>query len=205
MSLLVSLNMNKFVTVFIITCIFSTCYASPSSNEVEQTPSKQHIQEEPLNVALLSDEAVLKWANKRVIETYEFYFEDIGIWRKKIEPYFSNNGYKDFLATSMIDSVKKKKLIVQPKLKGEPALLVKGINKALVYTWYVVVPIEITYLGPQNKVQQNMLAKLEIVRHNNPGQNEYVVINSLTLYPNEKTPQSMEALSQKIKEGVTLN
>lgn len=194
MSLFGSFNMNKCVALLIITCIFSTCYAKQSTTEVEQTPSKEHIQEESLNVPLLSDEAVLKWANKRVIEAYEFYFEDIGIWRKKIEPYFSNSGYKDFIATSMLDSVKQNKLIVQPKLKGEPTLLVKRINTDLgeVYTWYVEVPVEITYLGPQTKTQQNMLAKLEIVRHNNPGINEYIAINSLTLHPIEKTEQSME-------------
>lgn len=177
---------------------------------VAQTPSNQHFQEEPLKVALLSDEVVLKWANKRLIEAYEFYFEDIGIWRKKIEPYFSNAGYQDFLATSMLDSVKQNKLIVQPKLKGEPTLLVKGISKVKdseneVYTWYVVIPIEITYLGPKSKLQQNMLAKLEIVRRNNPAHNTYVLINSLTLYPNEKKEKSLEKLSKKIKEEAILN
>ena len=202
--------MNKFVAVLILTCIFSSCYAKPSTNKIEQTPSNQHFQEEPLKVALLSDAAVMKWANKRLMEAYEFYFEDIGIWRKKMEPYFSNSGYNDFLATSMLDSVKENKLIVQPKLKGEPTLLVKGISKVKgaeneVYTWYVVIPIEITYLGPKTKVQQNMLAKLEIVRRNNPGNNEYISINSLTLHPNEKNEKSMEKLSKKIKEEVVLN
>lgn len=200
--------MKTSIAVLIITCIFSTCYAKTSTDVVAQTPSNQHFQEEPLNAALLSDEAVLKWANNHLIQAYEFYFEDIGIWRKKIEPYFSNSGYQDFLATSMQDSVKQNKLIVQPKLKGDATLLVKGTNKKEengVYTWYVLIPIEITYLGPKSKMKHNMLAKLEIVRHNNPGMNEYVAINSLTLHPNEKNEKSMEKLSKKIKEEAILN
>ena len=70
------------------------------------------------------------------------------------------------------------------------------------YSWYVVVPLQITYLGPDSKKSQDFLISLEIVRQNND--NDEIAINSLKVYSNDKTEQSMEKVIKIIKEQVSL-
>jgi hypothetical protein len=195
--------MNKTLVTFIIASIFSTCCAQTSTNEINLASSKQNIQEQPLKV-IQTDQTILNWANKHIIEIYTYYFEDIDKWRIKIKPYFSSQGYEDFLdsmkKSKTLDKVERDKLIVQPSIEGNSTIPFKNAN-----TWYVVIPLQITYLGPHEKTRHHLLAKLEIVRRNNAGNTDYIVINSLEVYPNDKTEKLMKHVIKKIKEKATLD
>ncbi len=203
--------MSRFIIALIISSIFSTCYAKTLSYEVEQISSKQQLQELPLKVSVLPDEAVLSWSKKYILEVYTFYFEDIDKWRVKIKPYFSTHGYNEFIdsmtKSNTLDTVKQKKLIVQVKVEGEPRVVIKGINNSLynkIYTWYVVIPIKVTYLGPNNKKSHDMLVVLEIVRKNQSESTDNIVIDSLNVYPNDKTEKSMQYVIKKVNEKATI-
>lgn len=190
--------MNKTLVAFMIASIFSTCCA-----QVQQTSSKQNINGQPL-MRVQTDQAILDWADKHIIEIYTFYFEDIDKWRVKIKPYFSSQGYEDFLASmkksKALERVESQKLIVQPKIEGNSTIPIKGTN-----IWYVIIPLQITYLGPDEKIKHHLLAKLEIMRQKNAGNMDYILINSLEVYPNDKTEKSMQQVINKIKETATLD
>ena len=193
--------MNKYLVALILASIFLTCNAHLPPTGVEHTSSKQNHQ----GVSVVqTDQAILNWADKHIIDVYTFYFEDIDKWRLKIRSYFSDQGYKNFLdsmkKSKTLDTVEQKKLIVQPEIEGNSSLVLKGDD-----TWYVVIPMQITYLGPDEKVKHHLLVKLEIVRQNNSQNTDYIVINSLEVYPNDKTDNAMNKVIKKIKEKATLD
>jgi hypothetical protein len=140
----------------------------------------------PLRESVLSDDVVLDWASKHVEKIFSFNFLNIDKWRDEIKPYFSKSGYSDFISnmekTRNLDVIKHKKLIVHPQKMENALIVIKGVNKGFfkdVYTWFVLEPIQILYLSPENQMSQNLLIKMEIVRVNNPG---VLIISSLIRY-----------------------
>jgi hypothetical protein len=197
--------MKKFIIAFFVFSIGTSCWADFSSQPMDQANTKS-FQEMPLKEAVLSDEVVLDWVSKHVEKIFSFNFLNIDKWRDEIKPYFSKSGYSDFISnmekTRNLDVIKHKKLIVHPQIKANALIVTKGINKGFfkdVYTWFVLEPIQVLYLGPENQMSQNLLIKMEIVRVNNPEHSDYIVINSLQI--NDNDDKSMERVIEEIKKN----
>lgn len=194
--------MNRFLAI-LLSCFFITiCFAQPFSNHSRVNVSHT-------NISNISDTTVKDWSQKQIINVYTYYFEDIPIWREKIKPTFTSKGYKEFIdllnSHNTLDEVIQKKLIVQPTLTGVATVVAKVVSEDMprhAYSWYVVVPLQITYLGPDSKKSQDFLISLEIVRQNND--NDEIAINSLKVYSNDKTKKSMEKVIKTIKEQVSI-
>lgn len=197
--------MKKFIIAFFVSSIFTTCWADLPSQGIDQA-SKKAFQEMPLREPVLTDEAVLDWVSTHVEKIFSFNFTTIDKWRDEIKPYFSKSGYSDFISnmekTRNLDVVKHKKLIVHPQKKANALIVTKGVNKGFfkdVYTWFVLEPIQILYLGPESQISQNILIKMEIVRVNKPEHSEYIVINSLQISDNDG--KTMEGVIEEIKKN----
>lgn len=175
--------MNKFLILFIASSFFSSTYAQTSLEKLDQINNKELLQGLPKN-ALLTDDEILPLAKKQVLAVYTFYFEDIETWKNKIKHHFSSEGYQNFmdLMKQSIDSVARDKLIVQPKIEGQPILVSKGGKKGLmieIQTWHVEVPLQITYLGPHSKTKQDLVLALEV--QNKPASTDEILIQSLKI------------------------
>ncbi len=157
--------------------------------------------------AVVSDQDVIIWANKHLIEAFTFYFEDIDEWRKNIKSYFTKEGYAAFIdsleQSKTLALVLQNRLIVQPQLEGNALIVSKGLRRQLyeqTHKWYVLIPIQITYLGPQDKKSEELFAALEIEQQKKADGHEFLIIHSLKLYPNDKTKASLELMLKKMNE-----
>lgn len=197
--------MKKFIIAFFVSSICTSCWADLSSQAMDQE-SKKSFQEMPLKEAVLSDEVVLDWASKHVEKIFSFDFLNIDKWSEEIKPYFTKSGYSGFIShmekTKNLDVIKHKKLIVHVQKKANPLIVTKGVNEGFfkdVYTWLVLEPIQIIYLGPESQMSQNLLIKMEIVRVNNSEHSDYIVINLLQINDNED--KTMELVIEEIKKN----
>lgn len=110
----------------------------------------------PLNVESASDGEILNFATESVkwINTYDY-----KNWRDQLQSQatrFTSQGWENYIQelvnTDNLNTVEAEGLVVSSTIIGEPTVEKKGVvEKANVYTWYVRVPVRISYSSLQNE------------------------------------------------------
>src|ERR1700722_7113604 len=102
----------------------------------------------PLSAPIVSDSALLQWANQAAVAAYTYNFFN---YRKALEDaseYFTPGGWSDFesalQSSHNLESVIAKKLGVTAVATGAPVILDRGVLNGH-YSWKVQMPLLVSY------------------------------------------------------------
>lgn len=114
---------------------------------------------------LLSD-TILRWASKAAISSYSF---DYANYQKQLElarPYYTNDGWSDYVASvnALIDSIVKRKLIVNGIVAGTPVIANQGPLPGRDYAWRVQIPFLVTYQSANETQKRSFTVVMTIIR-----------------------------------------
>lgn len=121
----------------------------------------------PLTAPMVSDSALLQWANQAAVAAYTYNF---ATFRKELQDaseYFTPDGWKDFetalISSRNLETVINKKLVVTAVATGAPVILDRGILNGH-YSWKVQMPVLVTYESASTTIQQPILVTMLITR-----------------------------------------
>lgn len=121
----------------------------------------------PLTAPMVSDSALLQWANQAAVAAYTYNF---ATYRKELQDaseYFTPEGWGDFetaLESSRnLETVINKKLVVTAVATGAPVILDRGILTGH-YSWKVQMPLLVTYESASTTIQQPILVTMLVTR-----------------------------------------
>lgn len=121
----------------------------------------------PLTAPMVSDSALLQWANQAAVSSYTYNFST---YRKELQDaseYFTPGGWRDFesaLESSRnLETVINKKLVVTAVATGAPVILDRGVLNGQ-YSWKVQMPLLVTYESASTTIQQPILVTMLVTR-----------------------------------------
>lgn len=121
----------------------------------------------PLDRPNLSSAALLQWANTAAIAVYSYNFVNYRQALQGASQYFTPDGWRGFMsaleATTNLNAVIDKKLIVSAVATGAPVILEQGVVLGT-YTWRVQLPMLVTYQSASQFSQQNLVVTMLITR-----------------------------------------
>jgi intracellular multiplication protein IcmL len=121
----------------------------------------------PLTAPMVSDSALLQWANQAAVAAYTYNFATFRKELQEASEYFTPGGWKDFesaLESSRnLETVITKKLVVTAVATGAPVILDRGVLNGH-YSWKVQMPLLVTYQSASTVVQQPILVTMLITR-----------------------------------------
>lgn len=128
----------------------------------------------PLSKPMVSQAALLQWANQVVVSVYNYSFVN---WRKQLQDAagnFTSVGWKNFqdaLKDSRnLETVISRKLVVTAVATGAPVITNEGVINGR-YAWKVNIPLLVTYQSASTTFQQPVVVTMLITRvpvFNNP-------------------------------------
>ena len=124
---------------------------------------------QPLNKPNLSDEAVMQWATKALVETFTMSAYDINYrLNEATAKYFTKEGAEAFLAamrdTGNYDQIIDRKLFVSIALEEVPLIVGKGIINDRYYAWNIMAPSKITYRTGTQTYTNSVNVELTLIR-----------------------------------------
>jgi intracellular multiplication protein IcmL len=121
----------------------------------------------PLTAPMVSDSALLQWANQAAVAAYTYNF---ATYRKELQDaseYFTPQGWSDFetalQSSRNLETVINKKLVVTAVATGAPVILDRGVLDGH-YSWKVQMPLLVTYESASTTIQQPILITMLITR-----------------------------------------
>jgi intracellular multiplication protein IcmL len=121
----------------------------------------------PLTAPMVSDSALLQWANQAAVAAYTYNF---ATYRKELQgasEYFTPEGWSNFetalQASRNLETVINKKLVVTAVATGAPVILDRGILDGH-YSWKVQMPLLVTYESASTTIQQPILITMLVTR-----------------------------------------
>lgn len=121
----------------------------------------------PLSAPMVSDSALLQWANQAAVAAYTYNF---ATYRKELQDaseYFTPDGWNDFeqalQSSRNLETVINKKLVVTAVATGAPVILDRGVLDGH-YSWKVQMPLLVTYESASTTIQQPILVTMLVTR-----------------------------------------
>ncbi|MBA2654551.1 MAG: type IVB secretion system apparatus protein IcmL/DotI [Gammaproteobacteria bacterium] len=121
----------------------------------------------PLTAPMVSDSALLQWANQAAVAAYTYNF---ATYRKELQDaseFFTPEGWNDFetalQSSRNLETVINKKLVVTAVATGAPVILDRGVLNNH-YSWKVQMPLLVTYESASTTIQQPILVTMLITR-----------------------------------------
>lgn len=121
----------------------------------------------PLTAPMVSDSALLQWANQAAVAAYTYNFATFRKELQNASEYFTPEGWKDFesalVSSRNLETVINKKLVVTAVATGAPVILDRGILSGH-YSWKVQMPLLVTYESASTTIQQPILITMLVTR-----------------------------------------
>jgi intracellular multiplication protein IcmL len=158
------------LTIFLlIVGLFVVVYLSvhrplPEYHAVD--PNGQKMSLTPYLEPNLLPDTILRWASKAAVTAYTFDFVNYKRQIESARPFFTEAGWKDYLASvsGLIDTIVKNKVIINGVVTGTPVISNQGPLPGQGYTWRVQIPFLVTYQVGGPPVKRNYYVVLTIVR-----------------------------------------
>lgn len=146
---------------------------SVKANTVKSTAETSSLPQKsknlPLNLANMSDAAIINWASNAVKDAYSYDFKNYHRQIQEIQKNFTPQGWTAFMTalnkSNNLNVVQNRKLVASGTLTGKPVILQKGIKNG-VYTWKLQVPMLATYESESRLIKQNLEVTLLVTRDN---------------------------------------
>ncbi len=139
----------------------------PEADYFQVSPDGRIIPIYPLAAPMVSDAALLQWANQAAVAAYTYSF---ATYRKELQDaseYFTPRGWKDFetalQSSHNLETIVTKKLVVTAVATGAPVILDRGVLNNH-YSWKVQMPLLVTYESASATTQQLILVTMLITR-----------------------------------------
>lgn len=121
----------------------------------------------PLTAPMVSDSALLQWANQAAVAAYTYNFATYRGELQEASEYFTPSGWRDFeealQSSRNLETVISKKLVVTAVATGAPVILDRGVLDNH-YSWKVQMPLLVTYESASTTIQQPILVTMLITR-----------------------------------------
>jgi intracellular multiplication protein IcmL len=121
----------------------------------------------PLTAPMVSDSALLQWANQAAVAAYTYNFLNYQKELQDASEYFTPQGWKNFeaelQASRNLETVINKKLVSTAVATGAPVVLDRGILNGQ-YAWKVQMPLLVNYESASTLIQQPLLVTMLITR-----------------------------------------
>ena len=166
---LVLLNLCLFVVLVALSAWSIYLFRlKPQSIYFATTPEGKLIDDPPVNIASLPDEAVISWAERVVKRVYDFDYLNYRQTLQDLRQYFTQAGYADYLSalkfSTNLEAVKANKQVVSAEVNGKSTITKEGVNAGFYY-WVLNMPLIISYENSQGKIFQQMVkATMTVVR-----------------------------------------
>lgn len=150
-----------FLIIGLIAFIVYQRSTFPPPKYFATTPDGVPIARIPLNVPLLTPDAVVVWAEKAIIDIYSLDFVSYRRTLQDAQVYFTLQGYFEFKnayqASRNLEAVKEKRQVVSAKITGPSKLVGHGpLTENGTYSWNLEVPVTVTYQNSVNEVIQQV-------------------------------------------------
>lgn len=124
---------------------------------------------QPLDKPNLSDEAVMQWATKALVETFTMSAYDINYrLNEATAKYFTKQGAEAFLTamkdTGNYDQIIDRKLFVSIALEEVPIIIGNDLINGRYYAWNIMAPAKITYRTGSQTYTNNVNVELTLIR-----------------------------------------
>jgi intracellular multiplication protein IcmL len=121
----------------------------------------------PLTAPMVSDSALLQWANQAAVAAYTYNFSTYRKELQEASEYFTPEGWNDFQtalkSSRNLETVITKKLVVTAVATGAPVILDRGVLNGH-YSWKVQMPLLVTYESASTTIQQPIVVTMLITR-----------------------------------------
>lgn len=120
----------------------------------------------PYDEPNLSPETIVRWASKAAILAYTFSFENYNNQIKEARPYFTEDGWQDYLRSvdNLIKTIVQNQLIVNGVVSGTPVISNQGVIPGRGYVWRIQIPFLVTYQSANTSVKKNFYVVISVVR-----------------------------------------
>lgn len=136
----------------------------PQFNAVE--PDGKSMLLVPYDQPNLSPDTIVRWASKAAILAYTFSFENYNNQIKAARPYFTEDGWQDYLGSvnKLINTIVQNQLIINGVVSGTPVISNQGTLPGKGYVWRIQIPFLVTYQSANTSVKRNYYVVISIVR-----------------------------------------
>lgn len=120
----------------------------------------------PYDQPNLSPDTIVRWASKAAILAYTFSFENYNNQLKEARPYFTEDGWQDYLSSvdRLINTIVQNQLIVNGIVSGTPVISNQGEVSGRGYVWRIQIPFLVTYQSANRSDRRNFYVVISIVR-----------------------------------------
>lgn len=135
------------------------------------TPDLRIVELPALNTPYVSDDRVRTWAADCASGTMTLGFSDRRLRQEQSRKCFTGNGLSSLLqalqAVKFNETIESQFMNVRASVAGPVVITGQGINKNVVYTWLVEVPLVVDYQKGGKTTKRNVNVQLTIVRVSN--------------------------------------
>lgn len=136
----------------------------PQFNAIQKDGSRMLLI--PYNEPNLLPDTILRWGSKAATTAYTFDFVHYQDQVKAARPYFTNDGWQDYLRSvnALIATIVQKQLFVNGIVSGPPVISNEGPLPGREYVWRIQIPFLVTYQSANSTSKRNYFVTLTIVR-----------------------------------------
>lgn len=154
-----------FFIIMVLVVLYEVIYAPLPEFTAVQSGGKQMVlkaYDEPN----LQSTTILKWASKAAVDAYSFNFVNYNQQLATVRPYFTEDGYRDYLnsASALLTSVVKNQLFVTGVVSGPPVISNEGPLPGQDYVWRIQIPFLVTYQSSNSQSKRNLFVIMTVVR-----------------------------------------
>ena len=177
----------KLQTWIIAGLVGALCITLPFAQPVylfyAMNPQKQVLRMVGLDMANMTNRAVLAWATTSITEIMTMGFGDIDVRLPQQKIRFTPEGWKSyskaFVELEIGETFKQHQLVLTTAPSNTPVIVGQGVNADNVYEWMVQMPVVMTYATNNNVTsKKNSIITLEIVRVPSERQSAGIAIQS---------------------------
>jgi len=120
----------------------------------------------PYDEPNLLPDTILQWASKGATIAYTFDFVNYNDQIKAARPYFTENGWQDYLASvqNLIENLIARKLVVNGIVAGAPVISNQGPLPGRGYVWRIQIPFLVTYQSSNALSKRKFVVVISVVR-----------------------------------------
>ncbi len=155
-------------------------------------PNVEDLRRDRLAAPGLTDQEVLAFSTRIVADSVTFDARSFHNQLAALRPDFTDDGWTLFnralARLDVVNMMQSGRFTVTPEIRGEPAILAKGVEDAT-YQWRVAVPIKLLLEADDRSLDRQIVAHARIIRQPLAQHPEGVAIESLNFLPNESAGQ----------------
>lgn len=130
-------------------------------------PQGRIVKLQPLSQPVISQEAVLSWANQAIVSAYTYNFVSYRSQLQKLSDYFTPDGWKQFqdalTKTRNLQTVIAQQLVATAVATGAPVIEDQQVISGR-YSWKISMPVLVKYQSSSKNYSQSLVVRIIVQR-----------------------------------------